>query len=323
MRKQRGSRHQKRLSGFTIFVTLVITVIVIVGAVYLINPMNMNETLLTWFSGPEKEMPSLVLAQDEATKKDDDQDENQGEQIMMETSLSLADILARAENRHVHLGEQANLTIAIGAAELFSLDQYLTESGAGRTLLSDAQALKNIASLLFEVSLKAGLEVGDRLPHNWLPNDITPGFDVDFVVGKQDLKLYNPYDFEVVFKFEANDSGLSVIAEGAVDEQWKAPRIIVDQETFSPPDQILVDFSMNSSESFYIDLTDTVEQDILEQFLDETDDAMTPGKDGMLVKVYLARSSEDNQLLYSDFYPPVPNVIKRLATIDEWKSLVE
>lgn len=212
-------------------------------------------------------------------------------------------LLAQAQSLvPVKAGERAWLdqlgTVKLDPDTLFSLNAWIKEVLKNNKFETKEEELSHVAGLLYESALRTGLAVGERYPHQDLPDYAASGFDVFYSPDAKDLTIYNPFDFAVTAGVAYTGDVPIVYFAGTPTEKWKAPKIQVVKETFAPEKIVLSDFSLPAGE---------VTRD--------------NGKDGLLVKVYGDYlNNGQNVLIAKDFYAPHPQVIARAPSPEEARA---
>lgn len=188
--------------------------------------------------------------------------------------------------------------IKMEPGKLFSFNAWLTEASKAMAPEKKEDELSHIASLLYETAVRVGMKVGERYPHLDIPAYASTGFDVDFQPGKKDLTLYNSLEYAVTVGVMYNGDSPVLTFNGTPNASWKAPKITVSKESFSPERVILTDYTL----------------------IGRGEVRRNEGALGSLVKVYADwKNDGKNELLSKDFYAPRPVVIARGPTADELK----
>jgi hypothetical protein len=205
-------------------------------------------------------------------------------------------IVAVSANERSWLDQAGSIRLEKG--QLFSYNTWFYERMKSKTLEMKGEELSHIAGLLYEAAIRSGMKVGERHPHQELPDYAASGFDVDFQPDKKDLTIYNPFDFAVTAAVVYNGDVPILTLSGTPPAAWKAPKIDVQKEAVKPDKIVLTDFALSGNGQ--------VKQ--------------KDGKGGLLVKVF----GEDgnggkSELLYKDYYAPQPEVIARAPSADELK----
>ena len=177
--------------------------------------------------------------------------------------------------------------IDLPADGMFSYQLWRRREGTDGVLNDDA-----FASLILEAALRAGLEAGERHIHDALPAGVRAGFDADVSEGR-DLTLRNPHAFPAALLITASGGTLTAEWIGDAPADWTAPAVTVSEPQIFRPERI---------ELIGADRSHTGE---------------SPGRPGMLVKVYA-----DGRLLHKDFYAPVPARIVRAPGEEERSAFV-
>ncbi|KRE93057.1 hypothetical protein ASG89_05970 [Paenibacillus sp. Soil766] len=205
-------------------------------------------------------------------------------------------IVAVNANEKVWL-EHAGL-IKIEPGKLFSYQAWLTEVSKGKVPEKKADELSHVASLLYEAALRAGMQVGERYPHQDNPDYAAAGFDVNFQSDLRDLTFYNSIDVAITVGVIYNGETPVVTFNGKPEADWKGPKITVSKEVFAPESIALTDFTLAGQ-----------------------GDKRSEGQSGLLVKVFADRKNDGkNELIYKDYYAPHPTVIAKAPTAEELKS---
>ncbi|XID92581.1 VanW family protein [Paenibacillaceae bacterium WGS1546] len=269
MRNTRKKASSSRASGLLLLALL----LVLAAAVYALNPLGARDYVAEQFGigggdGAERPAP-LPSPSPEALSAEPAEAEIP--ESVDKVSASGGTLLSQARSPVTLDGNLAGteeLFSVIPAGQTFSYQEWMLESKAQ----VDEDGYSQLASLLFETAVKAGLEVGERYVHAKLPDYANPGFDVAVSPRKKDLKLHNPYSFDVAWTLEI-ENGVPAARMIAQDEgEWTAPRIEVQRTDYLPDTVVLVDFGRSLP---------------------------AKGDPGALVKVF-----DGNELLYKDFYPP-------------------
>ncbi|TVY10408.1 VanW family protein [Paenibacillus cremeus] len=220
-----------------------------------------------------------------------------------------------AANASGQLLAQAQSLIAVSASErawldqagaiklepgkLFSYNTWFKDTQKGKTLEKKEAELSHLAGLLYETALRTGMKVGDRYAHSDIPAYAASGFDVEYVQDQKDLTFYNPFDFPITVGVTYNGDTPILTMNGTPSANWKAPKVTVNKESFSPDKVVLTDYTLAGKGEV----------------------KRSDGLVGLLVKVYADwKNDGKDELLYKDFYAPHPVVIARMPSPDDIKA---
>lgn len=188
--------------------------------------------------------------------------------------------------------------IKLEPGKLFSYNTWFTEALKSKIPEKKEDELSHIAGLLYEAVVRAGIQVGERVPHQDQPTYAASGFDVEFQPNKQDFTFYNSFDFPVTVGVIYSGETPTVTLNGSPTASWKAPKITVSKESFTPERLVLTDFTL----------------------VGKGEVRRSEGMAGTLVKVYGDMNHDGKTvLLAKDFYAPRPVVIARGPNPDELK----
>jgi hypothetical protein len=147
-----------------------------------------------------------------------------------------------------------------------------------------------IASVLYEAAVRAGIETSGRYTHLFLPSSMNPGFDVNLDFGI-DLILFNPNGFDMTVGVSHSGGRWSAEIAGPAPSDWHAAVVKVETESFDPGQVTVIDYSGGK--------------------------ASIPGIPGKLVRVFV-----NGKLFYKDFYTPVPAYRTVVPTPQERSSIL-
>lgn len=277
MRNTRKKESSSRASGLLLLALL----LVLAAVVYALNPLGARDYIAEQIgigggdgadqpSPPHSPSPEASPVESSAELAEAEIPGRAEASIQAEADRASEGILLSQARSPVSLDGNftEELISVIPAGQTFSYQEWMLESKAQ----IGEDGYSQLASLLLEIAVKAGLEVGERYVHAHLPDYANPGFDVAVSPRKQDLKLHNPYSFDVAWTM-AIENGVPAARMIAQDEgEWTAPRIEVQRTDYLPDTVVLVDFGRSPP---------------------------AKGDTGALVKVF-----DGNELLYKDFYPP-------------------
>lgn len=193
------------------------------------------------------------------------------------------------------LDELAKVTLKPN--ELFSLDAWVKNTVVSAKLELKQDEISQIAGLLYETALRAGLTIGERHIHQELPAYATAGYDVAYQDGK-DLTLFNPNKFTMQVGVALSGSYPIVYLKGSPDAKWTPVSLEVVQEPFQAEKVELVDFNLGAGKG------ETTQQE---------------GKPGLLVQVK-AKEGDIVHVVAKDYYAPLPKVVARGPTAEEMKT---
>lgn len=191
-------------------------------------------------------------------------------------------------------------TIRLEPKRLFSYNAWFNEAAKAKSPEMKEDELSHIAGLLYEAAIRVGMKAGERHPHQDIPAYAAAGFDVEFQPNQKDLTLYNPFDFAVTVGVVYNGDTPTLTFNGTPSASWKAPKVLVNKESFAPDKIVLTDFALAGKGEV----------------------KRSDGTSGLLVKVYADwKNDGKNELLYKDFYAPHPVVIARSPSAEELKAI--
>jgi hypothetical protein len=276
-------------SALRSIVILLLSMTVLVGVVYYMNPMDSRQKIADFFdvkSSAKPDKPAVQEAESspsgEAALQAQPSEAASQAPVAAATGKKLAEADAPAGWAMADGTYNSPNAVAIGSGKLFSFRKWADD--AAKDVSPDNR--EQLASLLYEAALKVGLEVGERGVHAKLPAGVNPGFDVSLPTQTSDLKLYNPNKFDVAWSFQLVNGKPAVAISGNPDTDWKAPAITVKRENFAQSSVELIDFSKTASNA--------------------------PGYPGALIKVYVG-----DKLAYKDFYEPEAAIMLRYPTAEE------
>jgi len=291
----RNSRKKASSSRGSVLVLFAL-VLVLGAVVYFMNPLGSRDYIADMIGielGEEKKQP-IATPQSSATPRPSPSVEPVATEVKKEDNPSddaevQTDGIVLSRARSPVAASTADLSVikpySIGAEQTFSFQEWMKIS----KLQPDENAFNQLASLFMETGLKAGLIVGERYIHLEMPEYANPGFDVSVTPKTRDLKMHNPYKFDVVWEL-SDDNGIPVAQmSGKAGSLWAAPKIEVKPTVFAPDTVVLIDFANTTPQR---------------------------GREAQLVKVY-----EGSKLLYKDFYAPVEEELLLVPTEEERKGL--
>ena len=143
-----------------------------------------------------------------------------------------------------------------------------------RIVIEPGGGLCQVSSTLFNAFLLAGCVIIERHRHYQPVAYVPLGLDATIKYGKKDLKIKNPYDFNITLEVKMNDNTLIVAIIAEKDFRY-VYQLYTDEEIVPVPAG---------------DDTDKIRQGISVH---------------VYRKKYLDGRMIDNALLYKDYYPPV------------------
>lgn len=178
--------------------------------------------------------------------------------------------------------------------EVFSLEEWVKKTTAEAKLEMKQEEISQIAGLLYETALRAGLTIGERHIHQELPAYATAGFDVAYQYNGKNLTLLNPHEFTLQAGVVYSEDYPVVYLKGVPKGKWAPVNLETIQEPFNPEKVELVDFSLGTGGG---------------------ENKKQEGKKGLLVQV--RTKGEEVRLLAKDYYAPLPTVVARGPTTEE------
>jgi len=167
--------------------------------------------------------------------------------------------------------------------KVFSFSDWYQSSG-----LSINDSTKSlVASLVYEASVRLGMEIGERYTHLSLPTYIKPGFDVEIVNNSKDLTLRNPYLFslKLVKNNKVGNLGFSLYTNFAKDVTL--PQITYESQIIPFKKVLLSKERATGLDAKY----------------------STSGTNGLLFKVFSNHACKSKELISRDYYPAKPQFI--------------
>ncbi len=160
--------------------------------------------------------------------------------------------------------------------------------------VQSATAHSLAASLLYELSVRTGMETGERFTHLKIPSYIKPGFDVQIAKGSKNLTLRNPYRFAIRVSTgtESNIPYLRVATNSS--KAVKFPTIEVNEQTI-PFEKVLISKKRSSASK----------------------ELSQAGVNGSIVKVHRILAGNKKEIVSRDYYPSRPQYILKSAASTE------
>lgn len=183
--------------------------------------------------------------------------------------------------------------MSLKPGEAFSLQEVYRDKLQSVGSASET-AMSQVASLLYEAAVRAGLITGERHLHPQMPTYATPGFDAMFEPGRRNLTFYNPFDFAVTLDVRREGDKTVVLFSGLPSPGWAAPEIEVKTEEVLPSTLMLVDFALREGQ--------TVRE---------------AGRPGLYVTVLARRQNGEQEIISKDYYAPRPEIVRRAPSGEE------
>jgi len=171
--------------------------------------------------------------------------------------------------------------------KVFSFNEWYSS----QQLNSSNNAKSALASIIYEVAVRTGMEVGERYTHLTLPKFTNPGFDVEILDEQKNMSIRNPYRYS--FQFQNTD----VASTQAVNVLTNAksvqlPLISLDNKTLPFEKVLLADKRGGGT------------------------DLPAGAVNGAIIKVFSVMGGQEKQLVSRDYYPSQAQIVLKGAGAD-------